>query len=473
MGKFNQIMCTMILCFLCFNMGIMYTWPSSTLMIFSSANTTLHRTMTEGEIALLGSLSSVGALISTPIAGIALDKIGRRKCSIVANLMPVLGWAMIAFSNRVELVLSSIFVAGLAGAAFIINSVYISEICHESLRGTMTAAMMVFYGVGMLVQYIMGGFLSYSAAVYTNLTLTTLAVLLNCILKESPLYLLSKGMEKEAAIALSFFRQEKPDSKLVQEELNNIRRTLNPDLDDDESPEETKLQTEKQEKKVEEKLSTFQFIKKSRSTRKAIIVTLTLMTASMFQGLPVVQVYAEPLFKEAVPVMSATVSSIIFAVVTVITGFVGAFLTDAAGRKPLMMYGSIGSAVCSLLLGTQIHLNWGPNWLTAVVIYLFCVVYTLGAGTVPYVLTAEVFLPEVKSFVAMLVVEWTWLCNFLILLIFNPLVSAIGLGPIFYLFAAVCVLTAVYTLFYLPETKGLTVDAIQPLFVTKKKKQIV
>ncbi|XP_063833569.1 facilitated trehalose transporter Tret1-like [Ostrinia nubilalis] len=471
MGNINQIWATMVLCFLCFNMGVMYTWPSSTLTIFSSANTTLHRTMTEGEIALLGSLSSVGAMVSTPIAGVLLDRIGRKRCSIGANLLAVVGWAMIAFSKRVEVVLTSIFVSGFSGAAFIINTVYIAEICHESMRGTMSSGIMVFYGIGMLVQYVLGGYLNYWTAVYTNMTMSILGVTFNCLLKESPLYLLSRGFEKEAAAALGFFRQSKPDSKLVQDEMEKIRRVLNPVIDEDENCEETKLQAD-QEKKVE-KLSTIQFLRKSRSTHRAIIVTLTLMTACIFQGLPVVQVYADPLFTEAVPVMSSTISSIILAVITVIAGLVAAVLTDAAGRKPLMIYGSLGSGICALLLGTQIHLSWGPNWLTAVIIYMFCVVYTFGAGTVPFVLAAEVFVPEVKSFIAMLVVEWAWLCNFLILLIFNPLVSAIGLGPVFYIFSAVCFLTAVYSVFYLPETKGLTVDAIQLLFAPKKKKQYV
>lgn len=71
----------------------------------------------------------------------------------------------------------------------------------------------------------------------------------------------------------------------------------------------------------------------------------------------------------------------------------------------------------------------------------------------------------------MMVVEWAWLCNFIVLFIFNPLVSLIGLGQVFYVFAVVCVLSAIYSIMYQPETKGMAVDEIQDTFLKKPKKE--
>lgn len=64
---------------------------------------------------------------------------------------------------------------------------------------------------------------------------------------------------------------------------------------------------------------------------------LILYSASIFQGLVAVQVYAEPLFNEAVPNMSATVSSVLFAVIVVGSGFVAAYFVDVAGRRVILM----------------------------------------------------------------------------------------------------------------------------------------
>lgn len=71
----------------------------------------------------------------------------------------------------------------------------------------------------------------------------------------------------------------------------------------------------------------------------------------------------------------------------------------------------------------------------------------------------------------MMVVEWAWLCNFIVLFIFNPLVSMIGLGQVFYVFAVVCILSAGFSTMYQPETKGMAVDEIQEAFLKKPKKE--
>lgn len=62
-----------------------------------------------------------------------------------------------------------------------------------------------------------------------------------------------------------------------------------------------------------------------------------------------------------------------------------------------MIYSTFAAGASCLLLGLQLHLKWGPNWLIAVNMYFFTTMYSLGGGTVPYVLIAEVFLPEVSS----------------------------------------------------------------------------
>ncbi|XP_063388355.1 facilitated trehalose transporter Tret1-like [Cydia fagiglandana] len=483
MSFFRQLLCTVVVSYSCLTLGVTFTWPSSTLLLFRSENTTLHRPMTETEQALLGSLSSIGAMIATPIAGFLSDVKGRKFCMVMMSLMHVICWSMIITSNRVEVVLTAMFVSGIGCGAYFVTPVYISDFCQESIRGQMTSGAVVFYAIGFgeidpigtIVSYIVGGFLDYFKNVYACLGISVLGVILLSLMKESPLFLMIKGREEEAKESLAFFRNVSPDSKEVLQEVETIRRGLNPEMDEPGTPEE-----ECKLKPISEKNSSllqfiingiqfkFFFPGKSYSTRRALATAIVLMTLSIFQGLIVVQVYAEPLFTEAIPSMSPTISSILFSTVTFVVGLVTAYLTDIVGRKPLMLYSSLAASACCILLGSQIHLRWAPHSATAVFIYLFCVAYTMGAGTIPYVTSPELFLPEVKSFANMLVTEWIWLCTFIILFLFQPLVSVIGLGPVFYIFAVICLASAVFTHFCLPETKGLPVDEIQALFSKKR-----
>lgn len=105
-------------------------------------------------------------------------------------------WSILTFSRRVEMVLTAIFLSGLSFTVFVVAGTFISEICEPSIRGTMTATNMVAYGIGMLLSYLLGGYLKYEVMLYVGLSLTVAAMCLLSILKESPIHLLSKGFEK-------------------------------------------------------------------------------------------------------------------------------------------------------------------------------------------------------------------------------------------------------------------------------------
>ncbi|KAI5641224.1 sugar transporter domain-containing protein [Phthorimaea operculella] len=476
MGVFRQVICTLIACYVGMSLGITFAWPSGTLQLFESNTTVLDRPMNKVELSLFGSLSSIGALVSTPVVGVLLDVVGRKYCAMGSMMMHVLCWTLIMACSKVEAILAAIFISGVGGGAALVVPVYISEICQENIRGTMTSGSMIAYGIGMLMSYAMGGTVSYMTFVYISMSIAVMGMVLLTFTRETPLFLMKKGLEEEAAKSFAFYRSASVGSKEVISEMEKLRRAFNAELDEeltDIGPEAQKLYPQLKEptgvKQIpRQKPSLWQFLRRSRSTWRAAFVVITLCTAAIFQGLVVLQVYAEPLFKQAVPNVSPTLCCVILAVVTVISGFLAAYLTDVAGRRYLMIYSSIAAGLCCVVLGSQLHMLWAADWVTAVFIYLFTAAYTFGAGTVPFVLMAEVFSPEVKSFMSMFVIEWAWLCNFVILFIFNPLVEAVGLGPTFYMFAAVCIATAVFAWAFQPETKGLTVAEIQTLFSKRR-----
>lgn len=53
------------------------------------------------------------------------------------------------------------------------------------------------------------------------------------------------------------------------------------------------------------------------------------------------------------------------------------------------------NGICMLVLGTLVRWSWGPEWLVPTFILVFSFVFNLGGGMIPYVLLAEVFVPEV------------------------------------------------------------------------------
>lgn len=94
------------------------------------------------------------------------------------------------------------FVAGLYGAAYLIVPVYITDICQDSIRGAMTSLTMIAMGVGMLLSYLLGWFLTYKVMNYVCLSISVAMSLSLVMLKESPTFLITKGLEEVSLIKL-------------------------------------------------------------------------------------------------------------------------------------------------------------------------------------------------------------------------------------------------------------------------------
>ncbi|CAH2057404.1 unnamed protein product, partial [Iphiclides podalirius] len=472
-----QGLATLSIAYLTTLTGFIYAWPSYTLDMFRSNGTVLSTPMTPTEISLLGSLTNVGGLVATPFCGYAVNKFGRKYAAILYGLPYVISWAIISVTRWPALVIAAVGIGGFGAAGQAVSSVYISEISQDSIRGALTSTTVSGFFAGLLFSYAIGGQLTYHEVAYVHLGLSVLYMVLLLFLEESPVYLVQIGKDKEAAKSIAFYRRASPTSKEVEIEITRIKQQMDPRINEilqgECDPTAAKELIKNKEAKVKQRsVSQWSFLMKSESSKRALVAVLIVMSVTILMGSIVLQVYAEPLFKEAVPSMQPNLCSILLALTYLIASLVCAFMVDKFGRKSLMTVTSVGSAVCTFLLGTQLHLHWGPHWMTAFFIYAYSFIYNLGAAIVPFVLTAEVFLPEVRGLGNSMSMSCMWIMNFVTLIIFNPLVELLGLGPVFYGFSCICLLGAAYSHFWLPETKGLPADAIQRLFLKGGKNEI-
>ncbi|KAH9644413.1 hypothetical protein HF086_006441 [Spodoptera exigua] len=430
-----QVLATAIICFQACLTGFVVSWPSYTVGNFMSNETVLSRPMSSLDVSLLGSLPNIGGLIISPFCGYAFNTFGRKYATILFTLPYILTWLIISVTSSVPLVLASMCIGGIGIAGQNVAIIYISEIAHDSIRGGLTASSASGYFLGILVTYALGGNLGYM---------------------------------EDAAKSIAFYRQLDAKSKEVEAEIAKIRLQIDPRLETllegDNDPETLGELVEKKLGAPEERKSesAWKHFKKSKSSKRALMMVLIIMALTIMMGCVVLQVYAEPLFKEAAPTMPSNQCAIFLALDFLIASIL-CFL---------LILTSAGSGICTVLLGAQLQFHWAPAWFTVLLIYGFSFIFTLGCAVIPFVLTAEVFLPEVRSFCNSVVMAFTWVFNFLTLVIFHPLVEAIGLGPVFYFFSVVCFTGTIYSQFCIPETKGLSADAIQLLFLKGRRQSI-
>ena len=138
-------------------------------------------------------------------------------------------------------------------------------------------------------------------------------------------------------------------------------------------------------------------------------------------------------------------------------------------RKPQLVASSLVMAIGLALVGIR---NLLPAQLQAtaplfgVIITGFC--YGTGVGSVPFALITEIFPQRMKSTGLALGLSERAVFIFCILKAFPSLRSVAGLNNIFYLHSSLLVVSIVFTLVFVPETRDKSVRQLESIF---KKKQ--
>lgn len=84
-----------------------------------------------------------------------------------------------------------------------------------------------------------------------------------------------------------------------------------------------------------------------------------------------------------------------------------------------------------------------------------------GLGIIPNTIIGEVFTTSVRSKGSTLAMTTSWLFGFLTSTAFGALLETVGGHVLFWFFSCVCACAVLFTIFFVPETKGKTLLEIQ------------
>ncbi|KAI5636350.1 sugar transporter domain-containing protein [Phthorimaea operculella] len=480
MGIPAQLFTSFVASFGTLLIGFFYAWPSYTMELFTSSNTSLLSSpMTELEVSLVGSLPSLGAIIGTLLVIPIIDNIGRQKGGIVLSLFYPIAWSIIYLSSSSTLILVASFIMGIGGGAFLTYShIYIFEIVQDSIRGSLIVAPICFLCFGTLVSNISGWFLSYKTIILINITLSVINLLMFTFIKDSPVYLIKKGRFKAARQAISVYRGGSYDT--ISQEISRLKGLITPadvelsalkDLKEKgitEAEKEVLHPVASLNKEDDPQMSALKFLYLSPSSRRAFIICNIHTTLQACMHVIPVLIYANPIFTEAAPDLSSNFCSVLFSATLLGGMVVSGLITDLVGRRFLLIGSSILVAVCTGSVAFLMQTKLAPAWINAVIILFYCFIFNCGAGSMPFVLIGESFIPKVLGLVTMIATEWIWLVNFFVITAFPPAVRLIDVHGIFYFYAAVATLNAALAFVWVPETKGLSIEQIQDAYVKRR-----
>lgn len=307
---------------------------------------------------------------------------------------------------------------------------------------------------GILYTYVLGAIVSYTwLAVLSGLVpVVFLIAFFNA--PESPIYLLRNNKRAQAEKSLRILRGS---SYNINVELNELQNDIN--------------------KSMQAQSSVMELITR-KATVKGLVVSLGLMIFQQLSGVNAVIFYSANIFQAAGSTLDPAVATIIVGIVQVLVTYASSLLVDRAGRRILLLISDAIMALCLGSLGYYFYLqesgkdvsNIGLLPLLSVVVFI--IVFSIGFGPIPWMMTGELFSSEIKGVATGIAVALNWLLTFVVTKSFQSLVTGLGSAGTFWIFSGICFAGTVFVALIVPETKGKSLEEIQKMLGGNKNQPV-
>ena len=386
------------------------------------------------------SMALWGTVIGSLFGGIPTQRIGRKNTLIWIGVLYFVSAVGSGLATTPYLFSLFRFIGGIGvGASTVAGPAYISEISTAKNRGKLVALYQFNLVLGILIAFIsnyllegfdgdndwrwMIGVEALPAAIYFFAVLG---------IPKSPRWLIVvKNNAKAAKEVLIKMGEENPEK-----ELQDI------------------IESEKQ---IETKEP---FLKKYR---KPITLAFLIAFFNQLSGINFVLYYAPEIFSLAgLGSEESLFNSIAIGGINLIFTFVGLYFIDKAGRKQLLIIGSIGYIISLSMIALSFLIDLGTITLV-ISMMAFIASHAVGQGTIIWVFIAEIFPNHVRASGTALGTGTHWVFAALITLLGPVVINFFKVNPwpIFAFFAGMMVLQLLFAIFIMPETKGESLENIQ------------
>ncbi len=220
-------------------------------------------------------------------------------------------------------------------------------------------------------------------------------------------------------------------------------------------------------------------VKSERLFSFGVLVIFVGVMLSVFQqavGINAVLYYAPRIF-ESMNMGNPMVQTVIMGIVNISFTLVAVFTVEKLGRKPLLIWGSIGMAVGALGVALS-NVVECPPLMPVVSIMVYSASFMFSWGPICWVLIAEIFPNTIRSQAVAIAVAFQWIFNFIVSSTFVPMYN-MSLGDMgdkfghcfaYALYGVICVLAALFVYKLVPETKGKTLEDMTALWRNRSRK---
>ncbi|XP_062549488.1 facilitated trehalose transporter Tret1-like [Armigeres subalbatus] len=423
-------------------------WSSPAIPALLSPQSHIEVTAAQG--SWIVSILSIGGCLGSVVMSPLVDRYGRKYTMIVSMIPLMLGWIMIVFASNVPTIYVARFLHGISyGTSLAAAPIYLGEISSKNIRGSTGVLVAVMAKLAFLLQYSVGPFVSFRTLAWINFSIPIIFLVTFCWVPESPYYYLARGNDDAAVESLRWLRRCDFNSERFRQEYHQMRSLI--------------------ERNRHERASLTDLF--TKRNRKSLGIILLLSFGMQLTGINAILGYAQTIFSKLDMNFSAAELSIMLGVVQLMAVFVPTFFVDRAGRRPMLLFSSIGSfvglAICSIYftLDAKGYDVDAFSWVPFVATLEFIVSYALGLATVPFAILGEVFPKSIKANANSVFSVITSFIVFMVLKMFQVISDGAGTYVAFWIFAISTAGTTVMIYLLIPETKGKSFEEIQEMML--------
>ncbi|MDA8480157.1 sugar porter family MFS transporter [Citrobacter sp. Awk 4] len=398
----------------------------------------------------------VGCIFGALISGWCADKFGRKMPLILsAVLFSASAWGTAVSSNFDMFVIYRIVGGVGIGLASALSPLYIAEVSPAEKRGRFVAVNQLTIVIGVLAAQLIN--LMIAEPVAAGATQQAIVESWNGQMGWRWMF----GAELVPALAflvLMFFVPESP-RWLVKAGKPERARAMLQRIGSPEYAEQTLKEIEQTLQKDTQKVAWSTLLQPQ--IKPIVIIGMVLAVFQQWCGINVIFNYAQEIFASAGFDINSTLKSIVATgVINLIFTLAALPLVDKIGRRKLMLFGASGLTVIYVLIAGAYGLGI-MGWPVLVLVLAAIAIYALTLAPVTWVLLSEIFPNRVRGLAMSLGTLALWIACFLLTYTFPLLNAGLGAAGSFLLYGVICAMGYVYVLRNVPETKGVTLEALE------------
>ncbi|KAK4499031.1 hypothetical protein PRZ48_009543 [Zasmidium cellare] len=406
-------------------------------------------------VSLLSAGTFFGALTGAPTG----DFLGRRFGLMASTVVFCVGVILQTAATAIPTFVAGRFFAGFGvGMISMMIPLYQSETAPKWIRGTIVGAYQLAITIGLLLAAVVDNATknrddtgSYRIPIAVQFAWALILFFGMLLLPETPRMWIKRGRPEKAAQSLSRLRRLPVDHPALVEELSEITANHEYELS----------------------LGKATYLDCFRGNLGKRLATGCLLQAlQQLTGVNFIFYYGTSYFTSS-GIKNSFIVSMITSSVNVASTFPGLWMVEAWGRRPLLLFGAIGMAVCQFIVagvgtgaGTE-NLAAQKALIAFVCIYIFF--FACSWGPSAWVVTGEIFPLKVRAKSLSMTTASNWLLNWAIAYATPYMVDS---GPgnanlqskVFFIWGGFCFVCIFFVWSMIYETKGLSLEQVDELY---------